>query len=114
MRLPLPNPDVIYKAVESGAVLLFTRDEVYYGLNTVGTFVWEHLPPVCHTLEDLSVSLDAVYPKIPAHTIRSDVRELLAELLAYGLVCPPAETDDATSESGAPQEADRAAPQRVG
>jgi DNA-directed RNA polymerase specialized sigma24 family protein len=33
MLLPTPNPDVIHKAVADGAVLLSTRDEVYYGLN---------------------------------------------------------------------------------
>ena len=46
MLLPIPNPDVIHKAVGDGAVLLSTKDEVYYGLNAVGTCIWERLSPV--------------------------------------------------------------------
>jgi len=114
MRLPKPNPDVIYRAVEDGAVLLSSKDEVYYGLNTVGRYIWEHLPPVLQTSEELFTSLSAVYPDVPTETIRADADELLAELLANGLVSALAETDHATSQSHTAQETDRVAAQRVG
>ena len=113
MQLPKPNPEVIYRAVEDGAVLLSSKDEVYYGLNTVGKYIWEHLPPVLQTLEELSTSLSAVYPDIPVETIRADACELLAELLANGLVSPPAGSDHAV-QSRAAQKTDQVAAQRVG
>jgi hypothetical protein len=114
MRLPKPNADVIYRAVEGGAVLLSSKDEVYYGLNTVGQHIWEHLPPVLQTSEELVTSLSSVYPDAPIETIRADARELLAELLANRLVSPLAGTDHATSQSPAAQETDQVAAQPVG
>ena len=92
-QLPVPNPDVIYRTVEGGAVLLSTEQEVYYGLNTVGAYIWEHLPPVFQTLQELSASLRAVYPEAAAETLRADARELLDELLVNGLVRPPVGTE---------------------
>src|SRR6267378_4818565 len=57
LRLPTPNPEVIYRAVDGGAVLLCMTDEVYYGLNAVGSYVWEHLPPVLGTIDDLCTAM---------------------------------------------------------
>jgi len=92
MQLPVRNPDVICRTVDGGAVLLDTGHEVYYGLNAVGAFIWEHLPPVCQTLEDMSASLGALYPEVAVEAIRTDARELLDDLLAARLVCPPVGT----------------------
>jgi len=100
MQLPVPNPDVICRTVEGGAVLLSTEQEVYYGLNTVGAYIWEHLPPVFQTLEELSASLRIVYPGASAEVLRADAREMLDELLANGLVRPSVGTetcDDSTA-----------------
>lgn len=113
MRLPKPNPDVIYRAVDGGAVLLSSKDEVYYGLNTVGCQIWEHLPPVLRTFDELVTSVKAVYPDVPLETIQADIGELLDNLLANGLVTPMAGTDHAT-QSHAAQETDRFAAPRVG
>ena len=85
MQLPLPNPDVIYKPVTDGAVLLSTEDEVYYGLNAVGARVWEFLPDLTD-LDELCARLHAVYPEVSGATIRADVRALIEDLLAWGLV----------------------------
>lgn len=101
MRLPKPNSDVIYRAVDGGAVLLSSQNEVYFGLNDVGRYIWEHLPPVFQTSEELVTSLTAVYPDVPIETIRADASELLAELLANGLASPSAETHSATRQSHA-------------
>ncbi len=114
MQLPKPKPEVIYRGVDDGAVLLSSKDEVYFGLNPVGRYIWEHLPPVLQTPEELFVSLSAAYPDVPIETIRADARELLAELQANGLVSPPAGTAYATSQSDAAQETDRVAAQRLG
>lgn len=114
MQLPAPNPDVIYKAVEDGAVLLSTADEVYYGLNAVGSYIWEHLPPVLHSFEELVALLSALYPDAPAEVIRADVRELLDDLLTQGLLLSPARTDNATTASHSTRETREPAPQGLG
>lgn len=88
MLLPSPNPNVIHKAVGDGAVLLSTKDEIYYGLNTVGACIWERLPPVLTELDDLCASLSMLYPDIDPETIRADAQELIEDLLAHGLLCP--------------------------
>jgi hypothetical protein len=104
MRLPAPSPDVMYRAVDGGAVLLSVRDEVYYGLNTVGSYIWEHLPPVLQTVDELMDALAARHPDVPEQTIRADVRELLDNLLINGLV----------HENHAPREAHQTAPPGLG
>ncbi|HLQ69556.1 MAG TPA: PqqD family protein [Gemmatimonadales bacterium] len=94
MRLPMPSPDVIYKAVDNGAVLLSVSDEVYYGLNGVGSYIWEHLPPVLENFEALCASVGEKYPDASAETIRADVRTLLEDLMRHGLVRTPAGSDE--------------------
>jgi hypothetical protein len=107
MRLPVPGPDVIYRAVNDGAVLLSMSDEVYYGLNEVGSVVWEHLPPICETFEELYATIARRYPDVPLKTIRTDVRELINDLLRHGLV-------GAGSPSTHAAKAPRAATSRLG
>jgi len=89
MRLPTADPQVICCGVAGGAVLLSTEQEVYYGLNTVGAYVREHLPPVCQTVEQLSAALSALHPDVPVESIRADIQELLDALGAHGLVHSP-------------------------
>lgn len=84
--LPVPNPSVIYKALSEGAVLFSTEEEVYFGLNEVGALVWESLPPVRETLDDLCAVVAARYPDAQPDMIRADIAELLADLAANGLV----------------------------
>jgi hypothetical protein len=86
--LPTRNPKVIFKALATGAVLYATDDEVYFGLNPVGVRVWELLPPVHRTLDEVCRVLAAEYPDAGEDVIRADVSELLDELLKLGLVVP--------------------------
>jgi hypothetical protein len=86
--LPIRNPKVIFKALATGAVLYATDDEVYFGLNPVGVRVWELLPPVHQTLDEVCRVLAAEYPDAGEDVIRVDVSELLDELLKLGLVVP--------------------------
>ena len=86
VTLPEPNPDVIFQFVADGAVLLDTRTEVYFGLNSVGARIWGLLPPVCATLEEACAVLCEDYPEVDEATVRDDVEELLDELGAHGLV----------------------------
>ena len=92
--LPDPSPDVIYKAVTGGAVLLSTKDEVYYGLNAVAAAVWGRLPPVFSELDELCADVSQLYPDVDAGTIRADVPALLDDLLARGLVISRSATCD--------------------
>jgi hypothetical protein len=84
--LPTRNPNVIYKALATGAVLYSTADEVYFGLNHVGVRIWELLPPAQQSLDGLCAALSAEYPDVPADVIRTDVVEILEELTKLGLV----------------------------
>ena len=86
--LPAPNPDVIFRSLADGAVLFSTTEEVYFGLNEVGSRIWELLPPARQTLDELVGELQADYPDVDAATLRADVEELLGELQEFGLVVP--------------------------
>ena len=85
-RLPSKSPDVVFQRVTDGAVLLATGTEVYFGLDPVGTQIWELLPPVQETLDGLSDALAERYPEVAIDTIRADAEELLAAMLRAGLV----------------------------
>ena len=84
--LPRVRADVIYQAVPEGAVLLATRDEIYYGLNEVGARIWALLTGGAPSLEALCGTLHQEYPDAPLHVLRADVLELLSDLAAAGLV----------------------------
>jgi hypothetical protein len=86
--LPTRNPQIIFKALATGAVLYSPQDEVYFGLNPVGVRVWELLPPAHQHLDDVCRVLTSEYPDAPADLIRADVTELLEELGKLGLVVP--------------------------
>jgi hypothetical protein len=92
MQLPDANPDVIYKPVADGAVLLDTRSEVYFGLNPVGARIWALLPPACTHLDDLCAALSREYPDAAEDTLRADVMELFNDLIAHGLLAARNET----------------------
>lgn len=92
MQLPLAEPSVIFQAVPDGAVLFSPATEIYFGLNEVGTLVWQLLPPASSSLDDLCARVGATYPDADAATIRADVSDLLADLAREGLVLPPKES----------------------
>jgi hypothetical protein len=70
--LPRRNPEVLFKPVTDGAVLLHVTDEVYFGLNAVGARVWEHLPPASTTFEELCEKIQAEYSDAGIEEIRTD------------------------------------------
>ena len=91
--MPLhPSPEVIFREVEDGAVLLSTSDEVYFGLNHVGARVWKLLSLPDHDVEALCRTLSDEYPEVAKETLRADVSELLEQLQALGLVVEHPET----------------------
>lgn len=63
-----------------------TESEVYFGVGAVGAQIWELLPPVTNTVEEMVSILGAKYHDIPVTQIRGDVERFVSELLASGLV----------------------------
>ena len=84
--LPRPHPGVLFKTVSDGAVLLHVEEEIYFGLNDVGTRIWQLLPPACGDLNELCARLAELYADVPPEVLRADVVELLNELEANQLV----------------------------
>ena len=69
--LPVPNPKVLFKSMSDGAVLFSTDNEVYFGLNSVGARVWELLPPVCATFDEICTRLASEYPEVSRSIIEA-------------------------------------------
>lgn len=80
---------MVFREVSDGAVLLQLEEEIYFGLNEVGTRVWQLLPPECRTLDDLCARLGERYPAVEMSQIRLDVTELLDQLRGHKLVVDP-------------------------
>lgn len=83
--LPAADPSVIFQQLEEGAVLFAPATEIYFGLNEVGARIWQSLPPVRRTVEELTTDIAAAYPDVAQETIRADITELLDQLVKEGL-----------------------------
>jgi hypothetical protein len=79
-----PGPDTVFRELEGEAVILHLGTATYFGLDEVGTRVWQLLAEgrsvrdVCAALSD---EFDA-----PPERIREDVSALVDELLQKDLV----------------------------
>ena len=78
------NDDVVFRDLDGEAVLLHLDRGTYFGLDSIGTRVWQALvehgcarPAVALLLEDYEVA---------AETLESDVSRLLDELSANDLI----------------------------
>jgi len=82
-RLSIPQ-DVIYREIDGEAVILNLQTGVYFGLDPVGTRIWQlleeslSLATVCQAIEQ---EFNAARP-----TIERDVIDLVSRLLDKGLV----------------------------
>jgi len=88
MMLPVAKPDVIYQSLSEGAVLFSASDEVYFGLNEVAARVWEALPATA-AWDELYTAVAAHYPGVDPEKLRSDIHQLIDDLLAQKLLLPP-------------------------
>ena len=76
--------NVLVRIIRSEAVLLNLKSEEYLGLNPVGTRMW--------TVLNESPSIEAAYEsllkeyEVDPETLRSDLEELLDQLVERGLV----------------------------
>jgi hypothetical protein len=84
--LPVPREDVIFRRLDDGAVVYHCTDEVYFGLNAAGARVWELLPPVSRSLDDLVESIARENPDADAATVRRDAETMLASFQRFNLV----------------------------
>jgi hypothetical protein len=51
--LPTPVPGAVFRRLPEGGVLFSTETEVYFGVGVVGARIWELLPPVTRTVEEM-------------------------------------------------------------
>ena len=77
-------------------MLLSTDDEVYYGLNEVGAFIWELLTPETESTDVLRDALVKKYPDVDAEEIAADLAEILSDLLKAGML----QNDEDTATAG--------------
>lgn len=87
--LARPHPSVVFQKLDDGAVLFAPATELYFGLNDVGALIWELLPRAT-SQEEVCASIHATFPDVDLAVIQADVDELLARLLAEGLLEGPA------------------------
>lgn len=86
MSLPHPRSTVVFRDVPEGAVLFCTATEIYFALNPMGARIWRLLPPECASEEEVVARLSELHPEVNLGTIAADLRRLLDELVANGLV----------------------------
>lgn len=79
-----PGPEVVSRIVDGEAVLLDLATASYFGLNEVGSRVWQHLT-AGKTFAEIRDALIAEFDA-PAEIVARDVSALLDELTAKGLV----------------------------
>lgn len=79
-----PSPDAFFVAVGDETVLLQVRRSIYYGLNPVGTRLWESLN-AGHTGRQASAAIARDYD-VASTTIEEDARSFLSDLVDQELV----------------------------
>lgn len=78
------TPDVLHQELGGETVLLNLANENYFGLDEVGTRVWQVLGET-HSASDVVSRLTEEYD-VPTEQLRADVSRLISDLAAAGLV----------------------------
>ena len=78
------TPDVLHQELGGDTVLLNLANENYFGLDEVGTRVWQVLGET-RNANDVVTRLIEEYD-VPTEQLRADVARLITELAAAGLV----------------------------
>jgi Coenzyme PQQ synthesis protein D (PqqD) len=81
-----PNPDVVFRDLDGEAVILDLASGTYFGLNDVGTRVWQLITDG----SDEAQIVDVIASEYDADraTIAADVTRLLNDLRARRLIVP--------------------------
>jgi Coenzyme PQQ synthesis protein D (PqqD) len=82
-RLSVPD-DVLIRQIEGESVLLNLANERYYGLDAIGTRMWEVLTDSA----TIQAAFDALLAEfeVDAQTLRTDLSDLIQTLIDNGLV----------------------------
>lgn len=77
-------PDTLINVIGEEAVLLNLKNEQYFGLDPMGTRMWN----VLTTSDSVQTAFDALLSEyeVTADVLRRDLTDLLEKLLAHGLV----------------------------
>jgi hypothetical protein len=84
-----PNPNVVFKDLDGEAVLLDLSSGTYFGLNEVGTRVWQ-LAAADRDEAQIVAAIAAEYAADPT-VIAADVAALLADLRTRRLILDEAD-----------------------
>jgi hypothetical protein len=79
-----PSPDVLHQELGGETVLLNLANEQYFGLDAVGTRVWQLLVET-RRAPDVMARLQQEFDVTPEQ-LQADLRALLSELVDAGLV----------------------------
>ena len=79
-----PSPRVLHQELSGESVLLDLRTEQYFGLDAIGTRVWQAL----HSGQDLDALADELVGQyeVSRERVRADIGLLVQQLLDAGLV----------------------------
>ena len=81
------NSEVLSSKIGNEIVLMSMQAESYFGLDPVGSRIWELLSKNPRTLNDLTTHLAQEY-EIDPSICKEDVQQFIAELSAKNLVIP--------------------------
>jgi len=76
--------DALSTTIDDETVILHASGDTYYGLNNVGTFIWELLAEP-HTVKAICTAVTAEYD-VEYERSKADVEEIISELAETGLV----------------------------
>lgn len=83
MRIKI-NEDVLFQNLEDGAVLLNIETEQYFGLDEIGTLIWNGLNSN-KSIEEISQQLLDEYD-VESEKLDQDVEKLIDNLVKYQLI----------------------------
>lgn len=84
-ELQLTAPEhVMFRELDGEAVLLNLQNEMYYGLDEVGTRMWQLLT----TSESVQAAMDSMLEEfdVTPETLEQDVARMIQELQEHGLL----------------------------
>jgi hypothetical protein len=82
----VPSSNVLFQRFADGAVVYSPGDESYFGLNGTGAEIWNALPKEGASFDELLQKVAAMYPEAPEADLRTDLGDLLDELVKHGLL----------------------------
>lgn len=79
-----PTADAVESRLQDETVILHLGSGIYFGLDAVGTVIWEQLQQ-SQSPRDICAFLRATFPDAP-DTLESDVTAFLQDLLTHELI----------------------------